>query len=273
MKVQPSVWPTVFLMILLVTSLSRIVAADIQTVRIACEDKASPPIILGFGENIPSTDPGVAIDVLNNIAKELNIRITYSRFPWKRALKELQENTIDAVFFASYNESRLEYGVYPMKDGKIDTSKHFIALSYVLYTLKDSPLQWDGKRFIGLTGSIGAPLGYSIVDDLEKMGVPVDLSPERRHDFLKLTRGRVQGVAAQDMLADPYLFFNPDIAQQVKKVLPPITTKYYYLLLSKGFVEAHPQLAQQIWGKIEEKRENGTIDGLIKQYYPFYPEE
>lgn len=246
--------------------------AEVQTIHFACEDKPAVPMVLGSGEAVNATNPGVAFEVLDMIAQELHLKTKYSRFPWKRELKELQENTVDAVFFASFKEDRLEFAEYPMKDGQIDIDKHFMTISYVLYTLKDSPLDWDGNRFIHLTGSIGVPSGYSIVDDLEKMGVPVDPSPHRENNFLKLIKERVQGVAAQEIFADAYLYFNPDIAQQVEKVLPPLQTKYYYLLLSKQFVKTYPELAQQIWDKIEEKRVDGTIRAVIEKYYSLGPE-
>ena len=272
MRAKIIIYSNVFFIIFLLTNPAAFSGSQKpQTVHFVCEDRPSIPLVLGSGEKVPETNPGVAFEIFETIAKELNIKIQYSRFPWKRELKELQENNVDAVFFASFKKSRLEYGSYPMRDGQVDTNKHFIALSYVIYRLKDSSLNWDGKQFNNLSGSIGAPLGYSIVEDLKRMGVSVDPSPERKHDFLKLLKGRVQGVAAQDMFADLFLFFHPDIAKKVEKVMPPLKTKYYYLLLSKNFVNTSPELAQQIWDKIEEKRVEGTIDEFMKKYYTLYP--
>jgi len=92
------------------------------------------------------------------------------RLPWKRCMDSLGKNQVDGVFGASYKEKRQKFGVYPMANGKHDGSKQLHPDSYSLYVPKGSNLSWDGDKFINLTGKMGAPMGYSIIEKIKAKG-------------------------------------------------------------------------------------------------------
>jgi len=239
--------------------------ADQLKLRIGYNANSSYPHFLGTGLK-PASPPGVSLDILNKISNDLNFEIEYVRRPGRRILHELKEKQLDAAFIFSYKPEREEFGVFPMKEGKPDGDKRLTVLSYVLYKMAGSELDWDGEKFINLRGVIGANSGYSIVKDLKKKGIKVEEARSTKNNFTKLRSGRIDGVADQGIVADAYIHTND--FSDVVKVSQPIATKDYFLIFSHEFSTKNPDLRDKIWNEISEHR-----DQLAEQFMPRYLEE
>lgn len=230
---------------------------------IAYEDKQQFPNYLGNSTEIDPQKPGLHVELVQLTAKELGIELELVRLPWNRALASLQKGEVDGVFSGSFKEDRLEIGAYPMTGGQLDESRQIGTTSYSLYRVKGSSANWDGRAFSGLNGPIGAPAGYSIVDDLKKLGATVDESASTTQDLRKLSAGRIAAVAAQGVTADQ-LLLRPEFAN-IERVEPPIVTKAYFLLLSHQLVARDPALADRIWETLARLRETRT-DEIAARY-------
>lgn len=224
------------------------IAADVQaaSLKIAFEDVEQSPYVLGNTAAIDAEKPGIHVELVRTAAAELKIDLTLQRMPWKRQLALLETGQIDGLFSASFKEDRLAIGVYPMKDGKPDASLMLDNQSYSLYRQTGGKVGWDGQSLTGFSGAIGAPGGYSIVDDLRKLGATVQEGANTNSDLMKLLAGRVEAVAALDVVGDA-LLEKPQFAGKVEKVTPPLVTKPYYLMLSHQLVKADPDLARKFW--------------------------
>jgi polar amino acid transport system substrate-binding protein len=241
---------------LLLLMLSFNVCAEIKVLTFACEDKEDVPSVMGNSSDIVPGKPGATIECLRIIEQKLGIKINIKRLPWKRALEgELKNGTIDGVFTASYKKEREAFGAFPMKGDKPDTSRSLYSSDYSFYKLKASNLEWDGKALKNLKGNIGAPAGYSVVDDLKKMGYPVEESPGTKTDLQKLAVGRLGAVIALELTADNFLEKDAGLAKVITKVDPPMVNKPYYIMLSHQFVKANPDLAAKFWDAVKEMRE------------------
>jgi polar amino acid transport system substrate-binding protein len=233
-------------------------------INVSYEDKATYPYYLGEGKKIDFSHPGVAIEAMQSVQKKLNIKFNFIREPGVRGQKRLQYNKTDMLLFASYKKSREKLGVFPKtKDGNVDTSKKAMELSYFLYTLKDSNLSWNGKKFINLNGKIGTTKGYSIVKFLKQRGVSVSENKSNLGDPKKLIAHRIVGFANQDCKIDPYLKADPKLASKIKKIYPPLKSKPYYMLFSHKFYEAHKKLVNKIW---EELKNIDKFKDIRKKY-------
>ncbi len=225
-------------------------------ITLMCEDQEDFPNVLGKTDKVEATNPGVAIELIRLMEKKMGIKINIKRAPWKRALEmELKTGAVDGVFTASYKPEREEFGEYPKKDGKLDESKRYNTITYVFFKAKGAKIDWDGKDLKGFTGTIDAPRGYSIVDDLKKKGYTVEESPSTSVGFQKLVAGRVGLVAALEATGDHTLSKAADVAKKVEKVNPPIVSKSYYFILSHQFVKANPVLAEKFWNTMKEVRD------------------
>ena len=223
-----------------------------KTIQIGFNNVDSFPYFLGKGEQL-SSPPGISIDLINHVSAQLSLDINYLRMPGQRVLQNLKRGDLDAAFIFSYKEARQEFGVYPMKDGKVDASMRMDTLSYVLYRPVSSRLEWNGSGFEKLDGSLAAKLNYSIVADIKKTGVDVIEGRSTAQLFEMLTAGHVSGVVDQEAIADAYL--QKTQKNQFEKAKRPLAEKHYYLIFSHSFAEENPQLIKTIWSQIAKNRD------------------
>lgn len=242
-------------------------AAEVKEVRFMCENVEQFPIHMGNSDSIDWNKPGAGIECVKMLESKVGIKIKVERAPWKRVLDvELKNGTSDGAFPASYKKEREALGAYPMKGGKVDKTRSLYTDAYYFYKLKDANFSWDGKAVSNLKGMVGAPYGYSVVDDLKKLGISVEESEETLLDFKKLAAGRVGAVAALELMADFLLKKYPDLNKVIVKVSTPIASKEYYVMLSNQFVKSNPALADKIWNAVGKMREN-EFPKLVKDKY------
>ncbi|MFZ6873277.1 substrate-binding periplasmic protein [Undibacterium sp. Di27W] len=228
----------------------------------ACyEDKNAFPYIVGNSEAILA-QPGVIPEFIQALERKIpELKVSMARMPWKRCLNSLQNGKTDVVV-ASYSQERAGYAAYPMLNGQVDSSLRFDTRTYAIYKMRASPLLWDGQKFTQLYGAIGTPLGYSIVDDLKKMGIAAEESPSASNDFQKMQLGRVAAVIAQEKVGD--LLLRQERFGDIIKLTPAFTKKDYYVVLSKQFAAQHAELAKKIWQAVAELREQEMDEMLLK---------
>ncbi|MCP5161410.1 MAG: transporter substrate-binding domain-containing protein [Hahellaceae bacterium] len=232
----------------------------------AYEDKAQVPYYLEDSTTVPEK-PGAAVELVKSLETLLpELSIELRRYPWKRCLSLLQSGELDGIFNASFNHEREVFGVYPFKEGKPDAARRITSISYALYSRGGNPLDWNGQSFGQVEGvNVGAPLGFSIVKDLRKQGLHVQEFVSSELSLRMLTALRVDAVALQEVTGDYLIQSKPDEFSNIYKVAPLLSTKAYYLMLSKQFMAEHPELGEQIWDAIGTLREN-TLPRLLESY-------
>jgi polar amino acid transport system substrate-binding protein len=102
-----------------------------------------------------------------------------------------------------------------------------------------------------------------VVEELRKLGLPVEETPSTSSNLKKLLMGRITAYVGQDFQADPVI----ERAQltDVQKLPLPFTSKDYYLPFSKKFFNASPTVANQLWKHIAEARKTYG-KGLAAKY-------
>jgi len=230
--------------------LAAVPAQAAETLRAAYEDRALPPFYLG-AESDPQA-PGVAVELVREAAKELGVQIEFVRMPWVRCLKSLQRGEVDLLFIGSFKEERLEAGRYPMVDGKPDSARRIATISYNLYRQKGSPVGYNGTAITGLEGPVGAPSGYSIIEDLQRQGVATEEAVDTTANFKKLSSKRIAAVATLETSGDILVKDFPAI----EKVMPPLVTKDYFVMVSHQLYDTKRDLAERLWRKIAEVRDH-----------------
>ncbi|WP_338845503.1 transporter substrate-binding domain-containing protein [Massilia sp. W12] len=237
-------------------------AAEAVLLRFAYETKDVPPYFIGDGEQIPAK-PGVTPELMRLLETKIpGLKVQLQRMPWKRCLSSLQSGESDAVV-ASFNKERRSLGHYPMKGEAPDPALRIDTKAYFLYSHVKSKISWNGRQFSGVNGAIGAPLGYSIVEDLKNQGLAVEESKSAQQLLEKLSLQRVAAVALLERVGDALL--QDGAYPHILKHPAPLAGKDYYVLLSQTFVSKYPAMARQIWQAVAQLREQEG-EALIKQY-------
>lgn len=235
-------------------------------VNVSFKNKDYYPYCVGDGKNILSLNPGIAIEAMLSIEKKLNIKFNFERDPWSRQKRKMQYNQIDMIFLASFKESRKQWGVYPIRqNGAVDESKKIIESAYVIYKLKESKLDWDGVKFLNLSGQITTQKGYSIVSFLKERNVDV-VENRSNTDLEKLLAKRVEGVARHDTTFDHYFKLNPHIAKKIVKLTIPLKSKAYYLVSSHKFYDSNSILVNQIWDELKNMDTSDKFKTIRNKY-------
>ena len=237
-----------------------------QTVlKVAYDTDIQFPYYLGQTSQVLTHNPGAIVELIRLLEGKIpGLKIELVRYPWKRCLRNLKEGYVDAVFNSSFKEERYQFGHYPMKDGVVDVDRRITTMSYYFYKKKETVFSWNGKTVSDTTMNIGAPLGFSIVDDLNKMNLKVIQTHATLSNLQKLLRGMVRVVALQDITGDYYLkHFNQ--FQGLVKVQPAIKTKPYYLMISHQFKQNNSELSEKIWDELAKLRKE-KLANLTAKY-------
>lgn len=226
------------------------------TLVIVYETTPNPPRHLGVGTAIDWDRPGLTVELLKRVGERLQVNLAFKRVPWKRGLLMLETGEADGIFHSSYVAERESIGVYPKTAaGRPDQGRALFSQSYSLFVTRGSTVTWDGTAIGGLAGRpVGATAGYSVIADLERLGVPVEPGRAPELNLAKLAQGRLAACAELENLAGEIIRRDPVQYASVVKLEPPLVTKPYYLMLSRQFLMRDPGLANAVWSAIPEVR-------------------
>ncbi len=256
-----------FVLILMVFSLPvPAVEMDKKKITLVYEVMPNPPFYLGEGPAIDWQKPGVTLELLKLLENKLNIQFEFKRRPWARGMREVKANVVDGIFHATFSEERLLSGVYPMKNSKLDSSRAIVHQSYFLYKHKDASIQWDGKSFTKINGSIGVVRGYVVVGYLKEMGIAVKEINSQLSGLRMLNAGRIVGLADIETVSDFQIKTHPNEFKDIVKVYPPLNQIPYYLVFSHKFVLENPDLTEAIWNTIKEIKSSPQYEQIVEKY-------
>jgi polar amino acid transport system substrate-binding protein len=239
----------------------------VAPIAIVYDTNENPPFTYGVGTDTDPKKPGLVVELLQQASAHAGIPITLSRVPWARGLVMVEGAQADGIFMSSYTEDRLRYGVYPMKDGKPDTARKLVDLSYWLYVRKDSGVAWDGKTITGLHAPVGATTGYAVVPLLKQMGVPVEEDPIHLRNLHKLESGELDAYAELQAHVDGLIQAYPRMFQSIVKLTPSIRTTAYYLMFSKALYAARPEDAEHLWDAIAWVNAQPAYQDMVREKY------
>lgn len=236
----------------------------VVAVAVPCCGFANEPLRLGYSdvENFPyqmgngaqvAPAPGVAVELIREAAAAADEKLVFVRMPAQRLLLEMQAGRLDGAFIFSYKEDRLQYGVYPLHQGKPDRQRRITSNNYSFYKMGSSEVAWDGTQLTNWRAPVGINFSFSIGDDLKRMNLVVDDGARgTEQNMAKLKLGRISAYATLEDSADAYLRRNN--VTGVVKLEPPIVVRDYYLMLSKQYVDGNKGRAERLWTKLGEMR-------------------
>jgi polar amino acid transport system substrate-binding protein len=242
-------------------------AADVKPLAIVYDTNENPPFTYGVGTDIDPKQPGQVVELLRMASAHAGVPVNFTRVPWARGLELLQSGEADGIFMSSYTEDRLRYGVYPMKDGKPDTTRKLVDLSYWFYARRDSGVTWDGKTLANTKAPIVATTGYAVIPILEKMGFTVEADPIHLRNLHKLESGEADAYAELQAHVDGLIRAYPRQFSQIVKLEPAIRTTPYYLMFSKTLYARRQADAEAIWDAVAWVNTQPEFQDMVHEKY------
>lgn len=213
----------------------------------------------GFEEN--GVIKGIAVDMVTEAFKRQGYTVELQILPWTRALQMVQDGDTDGIFCAFYSEERAVYMQY-LKE-PISTEAQYV------YTLKDSPVKFDGTLESLKTYRIGVLQDWFYGDDFNEAVKAESLNVEMVTDLpiniQKLLDGRI------DVMINPHLstlYYLKQMNAQEQVVEQPVAfrepTGLYLCFTKKRFV--NQELIQKIDEEIVRMKTDGTYQTIVDQY-------
>ncbi len=236
------------------------VAAPPVPLRLCVDEQPLYPWRLAEAGAAAPASRGLDYLLLELAARRSRQALVFTSMPWKRCQLELQQGLQDAVLGMSFRPDRLELGVFPLREGQPDEGLRMRRESYSLYKRVDQPLAWDGRSLLlpgGEAPLVGAQAGYSIIEQLQAMGLQVDAGTRSvAANLEKLLRGRVQALALLSGEGDAALRRDERWAQRVQRLEPPLAEKSYFLVFSRSYFAAQEAQARRLWSELAPARES-----------------
>lgn len=244
---------------------SALAATKTQELQICVESQAYPPYFLQADSDFSEPYPGVLPQLVRQAATAAGITPHYVRHPWKRCLKLLELNKVDAVFAAIFQQDRQKIGRYPMLEGREDQSRSLATADYVIFSNSDSPVHWNGQFDKTTTPSIGAPLGYVVVRTLKQQHqIETSTNVLPAEGLHAVAKGRLDGYIVEKGIGNSILR-NHKLESAVTPLEPIFERHFLHLMISHQFYDRHTTLAETFWNHIGELRAT-HFNRLTQQY-------
>lgn len=233
-------------------------AAD-QELRLCMAESSQLPAWMwrsaGLAEEVPSQ-----LDVFTAalLGREARVRVLARVLPWRRCLLEVQMGRLDGVLGLSHTPERAQWAVFPLRAGAPDESLRLRRDAYHWYVAARSKLRWDGEALRGLPAPrLASVAGYSVVERLQGQGYAVETQTSSVGASLRmLALGRIDAAALLQGEAEPWLAREPQLAQGLRRLEPPLMQRSYFLAFSQAYAQQDVQRLQRVWSALASVRES-----------------
>ncbi len=238
--------------LLLLIILFSVCFAQIDTVIIALDEWQ--PFRISSEGAVPFK--GIDIDIWNEISQRMNIPIKIIKYPWARALKSMENGSIDAMSGLAKTEERALYIYF--------IPQHYYSVSSAFYTIKG--LGNSIREYIDLYKyNIGYVLNSAYFEPfnsdtlLSKIGVSTELQ------LLKMTElKRIKVFIGTDPQVD-FDIKDMELSDYIEKAkYRPGNDLHLYFGISKKSIFLNKK--EELNGTLKAMIDEGFIDAVVKQY-------
>lgn len=225
-------------------------AVDARTFQVCSDENYWYPFTFTQGGQVA----GLHVDIITQAMSHLGHQIVFKPLPWQRCLEEAKAGRFDAVATASYKPERAEFLVYPDDATSAKKSKWAVSqVEYIVVTPVAAGYQYGGDAK-ALPPPVRIPRGYSVADELKKLGVSVDDGAAGdEQNFAKLMRDGKGSVVTLPEIAEKQLK-KPAYAGKLAVSTTPYTTKSYFLPFAKA-AAVTPDDMKKVWAEIAKVRD------------------
>lgn len=221
----------------------------------------------------PWTQPdgsGLNFELLKRVEARLGEQFAFTPLPWKRCLMYVANGEMDGVLGAAYSQERIHYGVFPtLPGGKEKVAARLYSDRFNVYVHTGSKVQWDGKAFANLNGSVAIQTDFVVAEQLRLMHLELDQSGKSAEHALRLLMNGSAKVAVLQAAQANRLVQNDTRFRGQVEILPvPFAEVPFYLFVSQKAWFKDAKRIGAVWDAIGLERDSPDYQKLEKALLP-----
>ncbi len=202
---------------------------------------------------------GIHIDLVYEIASQINLKITFESVPWARAILMLQWGDADAITFIGKNQQR-EAFVHYFEGNILSFAQHTLFVS----KRREKKIQYTGNLQLLKPYSFVTLIGFSYGELFDKANYLDKQKVNHMEQMVQMilkNRGDI-GIVNIDELK--YSYKGSKILEKITFLHPPIAKTPVYIGFSKE--KSHGQLAKIFAQKMNDFKKSKKYLKLLKKY-------
>ena len=251
MKTGCTAFSVAVLCILSVSSAS--MGQDIK--KITLSEDPFPPYTLGVEGEAPGG--GIAVDIISEIFRRLNIGTDMRLYPWNRCLAQMKAGRRDGLMMVIRTPEREEYMVF---------TEPLVRDRWLFYHLadRDPPPAWETYEDlrpyrIGITAGYG--YGDEFLNAARTLSLSIDEVKSDLHNFRKLLAGRTDLFICLENVANKTFAMNPELKGRFRTCEKPLRELEMHMTFSKKSPAV--RLLPEVNSVIRQMRQDGTMDKIL----------
>lgn len=219
-----------------------------QELRVCAENADYSPYINPQGQ-------GILKDLVELAAVKSALTVSYVHRPLKRCLAMVQQGELDAMLAIGWTQTRGESLIYPMdKQRQLRENQRIWLSEFIIFSHKDSLLEWDGAVFKGLKFGIGTPLGYVSEQTLRQVGALSPNSVTLEQGLTLVSLGRLDGYVIEQQIGWQ-VAKKLGLEAKLKTLPTPLFELPWYVAFSPVYFQSNPEQVSRFWQALEMQRE------------------
>lgn len=199
---------------------------------------------------------GMCVEIVNSVARSLNLKITYNQYPWKRMLLNAKQGYVDAVMPLFRTRERDEF-LYFENLKLVDEENR-------LFTWKDNRINFTGDFEAIRIYKVGVVTGYSYGEEFDNYLHLKKVPTESDRHLIKMFKHQRFdiGIGSKDVI-----IFNAkkeNISDQIQFLEPYITKAPLYLGFSKA--KGLEKLSKQFSIALQHFKLTEEYQAILKKY-------
>jgi polar amino acid transport system substrate-binding protein len=243
----------IILLFMLIGSLPNFIYAEDQLLHVGIST-GYPPFYF-FDEN--QEPNGICIEVIHHVAKQLNISVQFSSYPWNRMIHNGKEGYVDAIMPLFKTSERERFLIFPETEIIMEDTSFF--------TLKAKTLSYSGNLNDITNRHIGVVENYSYGEAFDKKHIKYKTVAESDDQLIPLVLNKRVEMGIGNTMVITYFARKRDAADKIKFLSPPVITNPLYIGFSKAKVSA--EFVIQFNKSLQDFKLSKNYIAIIEKYY------
>lgn len=203
---------------------------------------------------------GICIEVIHHVARQLNISVQFSSYPWNRMIYNGKEGYVDAIMPLFKTSEREQFLIFPKDEIIMETNSFF--------TLKSHTLNFSGSLAEMTEHHIGVIENYSYGDVFDKKKWRHKTMVESEDQLIQLVLNKRVEIGLGNTMVITYLASKKAASDKIKFLSPHILESPLYIGFSKKNISV--EFVTLFNKSLQRFKSTKGYSGIIEKYKEKY---